>query len=114
MQEDNQFEHHDDSFFAFKGEGIRLDGKKIKDNGFKEPQPQQKKVDCEIFQFFFKFPNLLNFKKYIRGIPDYDHDITLLIFDRSVRPTNKESDKPTPDQEFKKFQGEGKKLKNKK
>jgi ubiquitin fusion degradation protein 1 len=38
------FEHHDDSFFTFKGEGIRLDGKKIKEGGGKESESVPKKV----------------------------------------------------------------------
>lgn len=90
----SQFVNHDDAFYAFKGEGTRLDGKKIKDSTKPEPPA-----------------HIIN--NYVRGIPDYDHNIFELKFDRSVRP--KDSSKSDKDQdEFKKFQGEGQSLRTKK
>lgn len=91
----SQVEHYDDkSFFTFKGEGKRLDGKKIKDTSISEPQPHA-------------------IKKFIRGIPDYDHDIFEIKFDRSIRPKSTiKSEKEQDD--FKAFQGEGNSLRSKK
>jgi ubiquitin fusion degradation protein 1 len=89
----SQFINHDDAFYTFKGEGTRLDGKKIKDSTLLEPPA-----------------HLLS--KYVRGVPDHDHNIFELKFDRS-RP--KDSSKAEKDQEeFKKFQGEGLSLRAKK
>lgn len=89
------FAHNDENtFFAFKGEGNRLDGKKIKDTTKVEPPA-----------------HIL--KKYSRGIPDYDHNIFELKFDRSIRP--KETSNPDKDQnQFKTFQGEGQSLRPRK
>lgn len=95
----SQMEHYDDkSFFTFKGEGKRLDGKKIKDTSISEPLPHA-------------------IKKFIRGIPDYDHDIFEIKFDRSSRAKNAGkggggNDKDQDD--FKAFQGEGQSLRSKK
>lgn len=83
-----------DDFYAFKGEGKRLDGKKIKESSISEPPA-------------------LAAKKMIRGIPDYDHDIYELKFDRSTRPKTATSSEKDPDQ-FQAFQGEGQSLKSKK
>lgn len=87
----SQAEHYDDkSFYTFKGEGKRLDGKKIKDTSVSELTPNAS-------------------KKLDRGVPDYDHDIFEIKFDRSIRP--KSTTKSDKDQdEFKAFQGEGKSL----
>lgn len=89
-----QFINHDDAFYTFKGEGTRLDGKKIKDSAKLDPPAQ-----------------LLS--KYVRGVPDYDHNIFELKFDRSVRPKDK-SKTDKDDEQFQKFQGEGNSLRNKK
>lgn len=79
-------------FYAFKGEGSRLDGKKIK-------EPVKAEPPAHILQ------------RYSRGIPDYDHNIFELKFDRSSKPKNtKQSEKD----EFKTFQGAGQSLRNKK
>lgn len=88
-----QFINHDDIFYTFKGEGTRLDGKKIKDATLLEPPPQ-----------------LLS--QYVRGVPDHDHNIFELKFDRSVRPKDNSKDKDQ--EEFKKFQGEGQSLRSRK
>lgn len=91
----SQFINHDDIFYTFKGEGTRLDGKKIKDSA---------KLDPPV--------HFIN-SKYIRGVPDYNHDIFELKFDRSVRP--KDNSKVDKDQDlFQKFQGEGKSLRTRK
>lgn len=90
----SQYANHDDAFYTFKGEGTRLDGKKIKDSAKLEPSAH------------------IN-NKYVRGVPDYDHDIFELKFDRSVRP--KDPSKAEKDQDtFQKFQGEGKSLRSRK
>jgi ubiquitin fusion degradation protein 1 len=88
-----QFINHDEIFYTFKGEGTRLDGKKIKDATLLEPPA-----------------HLLS--QYVRGVPDYDHNIFELKFDRSVRP--KDTTKDKDQEEFKKFQGEGQSLRAKK
>lgn len=85
-------QYEDNSFYTFKGEGKRLDGKKIKESSTSEPPLQA-------------------IKKFIRGIPDYDHDIFELKFDRSNRAkTATKSDKD--EDEFKTFQGKGQSLRN--
>lgn len=89
----HQTTHIDNNvFYAFKGEGSRLDGKKIK-------EPIKSEPPSHILE------------KYTRGIPDYDHNIFELKFDRSSKPKaaakNKEDD-------FKTFQGAGQSLRNKK
>lgn len=55
-------------FVPFKGEGVRLDGKKRKDTP-KQETPAAKPT-------------------YIRGIPDYDYQIGTLRFLRSMKPAN--------------------------
>lgn len=87
-------EYDDNSFYAFKGEGMRLDGKKIKESSISEPAAHAA-------------------KKYIRGIPDYDHEIFELRFDRSTRPKTATKVEKEKDQ-FKAFEGEGQSLKAKK
>jgi len=90
----SQFINHDDAFYTFKGEGTRLDGKKIKDSA---------KLDLPAHII----------SKYVRGVPDYEHDIFELKFDRSVRP--KDNSKSEKDQNaFQKFQGEGNSLRSRK
>jgi ubiquitin fusion degradation protein 1 len=89
-----QFINHDDAFYTFKGEGTRLDGKKIKDSSLLEPPA-----------------HLLS--QYVRGVPDHDHNIFELKFDRNARPKAK-SKADLEQDEFKKFQGEGKSLRPKK
>lgn len=89
-----QFINHDDAFYTFKGEGTRLDGKKIKDSTLLEPPA-----------------HLLS--QYVRGVPDYDHNIFELKFDRS-RKAPKDTSKADQADEFKKFQGEGQSLRVKK
>lgn len=87
-----QAEHYDEnSFYTFKGEGKRLDGKKIKDTSVSEPTPSA-------------------IKKFIRGIPDYDHDIFEIKFDRSTRVKSTTKSDGKDQDEFKAFQGEGKSL----
>jgi ubiquitin fusion degradation protein 1 len=87
-----QFINQDDVFYTFKGEGTRLDGKKIKDSAKLEAPAQ-----------------LLS--KYVRGVPDYDHNIFELKFDRSGKPKDKsKSDKD--EEQFQKFKGEGKSLRS--
>jgi ubiquitin fusion degradation protein 1 len=89
-----QYINQDDAFYTFKGEGTRLDGKKIKDSSLLEPPA-----------------HLLS--QYVRGMPDHDHNIFELKFDRNARP--KAKSKADNDQdEFKKFQGEGNSLRPKK
>ena len=91
----SQFINHADAFYTFKGEGTRLDGKKIKDSAKLDP------------------PAHILSKYYVRGVPDYDHDIFELKFDRSVRP--KDNSKADKDQDsFQKFQGEGQSLRSRK
>lgn len=55
-------------FMAFKGLGVRLDGKKRKDNA--ETLNQVKVA-------------------YQRGIPDYDYTVGTIQFIRNIRPVNK-------------------------
>lgn len=55
-------------FVPFKGEGVRLDGKKRKD------LPKQEKSVTK--------------PTYIRGIPDYDYQIGTLRFLRNMKPVN--------------------------
>jgi ubiquitin fusion degradation protein 1 len=96
MDIDNTQPTHFDNniFYAFKGEGSRLDGKKIKDPVKSDP-PE----------------HIL--KNYSRGLPDYEHNIFELKFDRSNRPKNTlKTDKD--DNEFKTFQGEGQSLRSRK
>lgn len=81
-----QFVIEDGGFYTFKGEGTRIDGKKIKDSG---------KLD----------PPAHIMSKYVRGVPDYDHNIFELKFDRSVRP--KDNTKKSDKDQKQKFQGEG-------
>jgi ubiquitin fusion degradation protein 1 len=89
-----QFINKDDLFYTFKGEGTRLDGKKIKEPASNDPPA-----------------HILN--SYVRGVPDYDHNIFELKFDRSSRPKAAVKDGKEQD-EFKKFQGEGNCLRSKK
>lgn len=89
-----QFINHDDAFYTFKGEGTRLDGKKIKDSAKLETPA-----------------HILS--KYVRGVPDYDHNIFELKFDRSVRPKDKTKEEKESDA-FQKFQGQGQSLRAKK
>lgn len=89
----SQFLNHDDSFYTFKGEGTRLDGKKIKDSAKLDPPA-----------------HILN--KYVRGVPDYDHNIFELKFDRSMKPKVAPRDKDADP--FEKFKGEGNSLRSKK
>lgn len=88
-----QFINPEDSFYTFKGEGTRLDGKKIKDSAKYEPPTHQ----------------LLS--KYVRGVPDYSHNIFELKFDRSVRPKDKSKEEKD---DFQKFKGEGNSLRSRK
>lgn len=88
-----QFINHENQFYTFKGEGTRLDGKKIKDTA--KPEPPAHILSA-----------------YVRGVPDYDHDIFKLTFDRTVKP--KDNSKKDDTEEFKKFQGEGQSLRSKK
>lgn len=89
--ETNEHQNHYDTntFFAFSGEGNRLDGKKKKCD---KPEPPAAA------------------RPYVRGIPDYNHPYGLIRFDRSVKPI---SDRTEPksngndDDGFKAFQGEG-------
>jgi ubiquitin fusion degradation protein 1 len=90
-----QFINHDDAFYTFKGEGTRLDGKKIKDSAKLDAIPAQ----------------LLS--KYVRGVPDYEHNIFELKFDRTVRPKDTKKDEKEGD-EFKTFKGEGQSLRSRK
>lgn len=55
-------------FVPFKGEGVRLDGKKRKDT------PKQETLAAKPI--------------YVRGIPDYDYQIGTLRFLRNMKPTN--------------------------
>lgn len=55
-------------FVPFKGEGVRLDGKKRKD------WPKQEKSVTK--------------PAYVRGIPDYDYQIGTLRFLRNMKPVN--------------------------
>lgn len=87
-------QYDDASFYAFKGEGKRLDGKKIKEPSISEPEAHAT-------------------KKIVRGVPDYDHDIFELKFDRSTRKKTVSQSGKDQDQ-FKAFQGEGQSLKSKK
>lgn len=89
-----QEQYVDDKFQPFNGTGLRLDGKEIKDKSLLEPPPHAT-------------------KKFIRGVPDYDHDIFELKFDRSIRPKSTTKSEKDPD-DFKAFQGEGQSLRNKK
>lgn len=82
-------------FYAFKGEGNRLDGKKIKEPAKSEPP-------AHILE------------RFSRGVPDYDHNIFELKFDRSVRPKNNTSQNDKDDDQFKTFQGEGQSLRPRK
>jgi len=59
-------------FFAFKGLGNRLDGKKKKDNS--DDQSNQYKA------------------AYQRGIPDYDYNIGTIQFIRNIRPVTKDKE----------------------
>lgn len=52
-----------DTFYTFKGEGNRLNGKAI-DESDKVAPPV---------------------RKIVRGVPDFDHDIYELTFDRRIR-----------------------------
>lgn len=90
----SQFINKDEIFYTFKGEGSRLDGKKIK-------EPIQNGPPAHIIN------------SYVRGVPDYDHNIFELKFDRSTRPKPSSKDEKDEDQ-FKKFQGEGNCLRSKK
>jgi len=72
-------------FVAFKGEGVRLDGKKRKDI------PKQE--------------TLASKPVYVRGIPDYEFQIGTLRFLRNIKPTNNKEIKDSD--EFKAFSGEG-------
>lgn len=87
--------YDDDSFYAFKGEGKRLDGKKIKESSISDPPAHAA-------------------KKYIRGIPDYDHDIFELRFERTSTKPKPAIKSETDEDQFKAFQGEGQSLKSKK
>lgn len=91
--EHSQTAHIDNNvFYAFKGEGSRLDGKKIKDPAKNDPPAHI-------------------MKSYSRGVPDYEHDIFELKFDRSSRPKNSlKNDKD--ENQFKTFQGEGQSLRS--
>lgn len=89
-----QFINQDDAFYTFKGEGTRLDGKKIKDSAKLE-------LPAHILS------------RYVRGVPDYEHDIFELKFDRTVRP--KDKSKVDKDQDaFQTFKGEGQSLRARK
>lgn len=88
-----QFLNHDDSFYTFKGEGTRLDGKKIKDSAKLDPPS-----------------NVL--RKYVRGVPDYEHNIFELKFDRFVKPKLAATDKDADS--FETFKGKGNSLRSKK
>lgn len=90
----SKFMNHDDAFYTFKGEGTRLDGKKIKDTSLLDPPA-----------------HILN--KYVRGVPDYDHNIFELKFDRSVRPKDPSKADDNTDK-FKNFQGQGHSLRSRK
>lgn len=83
-------------FYAFKGEGSRLDGKKIKDPVKNELPPA----------------HIL--KKYARGVPDYDHNIFELKFDRSVRTKSNSMQSDKDEAQFRTFQGEGQSLRSRK
>lgn len=76
------------TFYAFKGEGKRVDGKEIPDDHAVKPN-----ID------------------YIRGVPDNEANICELIFDRNVIPKGNSNDDDEVNR-FKAFQGEGKVLKN--
>ncbi|XP_057327089.1 ubiquitin recognition factor in ER-associated degradation protein 1 [Microplitis mediator] len=73
-------------FFAFQGQGNRLDGKKRKDSG-----PSEVQVPKPV---------------YVRGIPDYDYKIGTLNFLRNIKSINNSKDEKNVD-EFKAFTGEG-------
>lgn len=90
----SQFIDPESTFYTFKGEGTRLDGKKIKD-------PVKQNIPAHVLQ------------SYVRGVPDYEHDIFELKFDRSSRPKDKSKEDKDQDQ-FQKFQGEGQSLRAKK
>lgn len=89
----SQFINHEDLFYTFKGEGTRLDGKKIKDPAKLDPPA-----------------HILS--TYVRGVPDYDHNIFELKFDRLVRPKDSKVEKE--EEQFKTFKGEGNSLRSKK
>ena len=79
-------------FVAFKGEGVRLDGKKKRTTSETEvPQLKQ---------------------EYVRGIPDYDYEIGMLKFIRSKPKKNGNSSDTAKkdDDDFEAFKGEGKSL----
>lgn len=84
-----QFVIEDGGFYTFKGEGERIDGKKVIDS-----------VD----------PPAHIMSKYVRGVPDYDHNIFELKFDRSVRP--KDNTKKSDKDQKEKFPGEGRSLRD--
>ncbi|XP_008547105.1 ubiquitin recognition factor in ER-associated degradation protein 1 [Microplitis demolitor] len=73
-------------FFAFQGQGNRLDGKKRKDSG-----PSEVQVPKPV---------------YVRGIPDYDYKIGTLNFLRNIKSINNSKDEKNVD-DFKAFTGEG-------
>jgi ubiquitin fusion degradation protein 1 len=88
--------HFDNNmFYAFKGEGSRLDGKKIKDP-------------------ISELPPAHILSKYTRGVPDYEHNIFELKFDRSVRSKSSLSQSDKEDNQFKAFQGDGQSLRARK
>lgn len=76
----------------FSGEGVRLDGKKKKDNQLDEPVIR---------------------KTAVRGIPDYNHPIGLIKFDRSVKPISdmKTAQRVDEEEDENMFHGQGFSLK---
>jgi ubiquitin fusion degradation protein 1 len=95
--EQAQKAHFDNNiFYAFKGEGSRLDGKKIKDAVKNELPP------AHVLQ------------KYARGVPDYDHNIFELKFERKSRSKSNSMQSDKDESQFKTFQGEGQSLRSRK
>jgi len=77
----------------FKGEGVRLDGKKKRTTSESEV-PKMK-------------------QEYVRGIPDYDYEIGFIKFIRNSKPKNGESTSKDNDENgsgFEAFKGQGKSL----
>ena len=83
-------------FVPFKGDGVRLDGKKKRTTSETEV-PQLK-------------------KEYIRGIPDYDYEIGMLKFIRSKPKKNGNGSDPAKKDEddFEAFKGQGQSLRQSK
>lgn len=103
MQVDEELFHEPAGFVAFRGQGIRLDGKKKKDTGPSESPSASPRTP--------RIP---------RGIPDYDHPYGLIRFDRTIKPISDrvkeeeataESSQESKDKGFERFTGQGYSLK---